>query len=55
MEHTHCFATGGENVCKTGGHYHGDLEESTQEVEYEGWFNTADAIYRIDAPNAAKC
>ncbi|KAI4596296.1 hypothetical protein KJ359_005425 [Pestalotiopsis sp. 9143b] len=54
MEHTHCFATGGEHACRTGGHYHGDLDETMLEVEYEGWFNTADAIYRIDAPNDAK-
>jgi hypothetical protein len=45
MEHTHCFSAGGENK---GGHYHYD--ESGEDVEYEGYFNTARAIYRVDRP-----
>lgn len=45
IEHTHCFTTDGSN---RGGHYHHDLEG--EEVEYEGYFNTAKAIYRIDRP-----
>jgi hypothetical protein len=45
MEHTHCFGAGGENK---GGHYHYD--EGGDEVEYEGYFNTARVIYRIDRP-----
>lgn len=45
MEHTHCFTTDGSN---RGGHYHYDLEG--EDVEYEAYFNTAKAIYRIDKP-----
>jgi hypothetical protein len=45
MEHTHCFSAGGENK---GGHYHYD--EHGEEVEYEGYFNTAKVIYRVDKP-----
>jgi hypothetical protein len=45
MEHTHCFSAGGENK---GGHYHYD--EGGEDVEYEGYFNAARAIYRIDRP-----
>ncbi|KAM0717785.1 hypothetical protein Q7P37_006117 [Cladosporium fusiforme] len=44
MEHTHCFSVGGEHK---GGHYHYDLGG---EVEYEAYFNTAKAVYRIDKP-----
>ena len=43
MEHTHCF--GGEGV---GGHYHYDLEG--EEVEYDGYFNIVEKVYRIDRP-----
>jgi len=43
MEHTHCFSAHGE-----GGHYHFDC--TPDEVEYEAYFNTAKAIYRIDQP-----
>ena len=45
MEHTHCFTNDGSN---RGGHYHYDLEG--EDVEYEAYFNTAKAIYRIDRP-----
>jgi hypothetical protein len=45
MEHTHCFSAGGENK---GGHYHYD--EGGEDVEYEGYFNAARAIHRIDRP-----
>lgn len=40
MEHTHCFSTNGSN---SGGHYHYDLPAGVgvEEVEYEGYFNTA--------------
>jgi hypothetical protein len=44
MEHTHCFSAEGENK---GGHYHYD---EGADVEYEAYFNTAKAIYRIDRP-----
>ncbi|KAK5114520.1 hypothetical protein LTR62_002455 [Meristemomyces frigidus] len=49
MEHTHCFSAEGRDE---GGHYHGDLleEEEAGEVEYEGYFNTVRALYRIDRP-----
>lgn len=43
MEHTHCFSLGDR-----GGHYHYDLED--EEVEYEGYFNVAETIYRVDRP-----
>lgn len=46
MEHTHCFSADGEDK---GGHYHHDDLEGG-EVEYEAYFNTAKAIYRIDRP-----
>lgn len=45
MEHTHCFTNDGSN---RGGHYHYDLDG--EDVEYEAYFNTAKAIYRIDRP-----
>ena len=45
MEHTHAFTEDGSN---RGGHYHYDLDDS--EAEYEAYFNTAKAIYRIDKP-----
>jgi hypothetical protein len=43
MEHTHCFSRHGE-----GGHYHFDT--TPEEVEYEGYFNLAEVLYRIDRP-----
>jgi Domain of Unknown Function (DUF1907) len=51
MEHTHCFSVDGGN---RGGHYHNDLDETMSEVEYEGWFNIAEMLYRIDQPNRGK-
>lgn len=51
MEHTHCFAGEGPGKESRGGHYHYDLDESMGEVEYEGWFNVAEMLYRIDAPD----
>lgn len=55
MEHTHCFTVngddGGEDMpTAKGGHYHYDLEETKEEVEYEGWFNVAELLYRVDQP-----
>lgn len=48
-EHTHCFgAPEGPNAGQTGGHYHFDLDETMDVVEYEGWFNVAEVLYRID-------
>ena len=54
MEHTHCFTVDahGDDDKSTdkGGHYHYDLEETKEEVEYEGWFNVAEMLFRIDQP-----
>ena len=47
MEHTHAFSVTGANA---GGHYHYDVEESDEAVEYEAYFNTAKAIFRVDRP-----
>ncbi|KAI5458998.1 hypothetical protein BGZ63DRAFT_390103 [Mariannaea sp. PMI_226] len=52
MEHTHCFAMEGNNPNKRGGHYHFDLEATSNEIEYEGWFSVAEVLYRIDQPKA---
>lgn len=46
MEHTHCFAPGGGR----GGHYHGDADDTKDDVEYEAWLNVAEVLYRIDRP-----
>lgn len=46
IEHTHCFSSLGKDE---GGHYHYDIDEGDV-VEYEGYFNTAKAVYRIDKP-----
>lgn len=43
VEHTHCFSQHGE-----GGHYHHDT--SPEDVVYEGYFNVAEMVYRIDPP-----
>lgn len=43
IEHTHCFSNHGD-----GGHYHYDT--TPDEVEYEAYFNTAEQLHRIDAP-----
>lgn len=48
MEHTHCFGVGGPDENQKGGHYHFDLDETMDSVEYEGWFNVAETLYRID-------
>jgi len=45
MEHTHCFGRNGR-----GGHYHYDVED--EEIEYEGYFNIAEMIYRVDRPES---
>lgn len=49
MEHTHCYSAMGENA---GGHYHYDLDDADEDIEYEGYFNTAKIIYRLDRPQA---
>jgi len=46
MEHTHCFSRSGQ-----GGHYHYDVED--EEIEYEGYFNVAETIYRVDRPEVS--
>ncbi|CAN7985898.1 unnamed protein product [Ixodes hexagonus] len=43
IEHTHCFSDH-----EQGGHYHYDT--TPDEVEYLGYFNVAEWLYRIDAP-----
>ncbi|CAK7235387.1 hypothetical protein SBRCBS47491_009276 [Sporothrix bragantina] len=43
-QHTHCFSEHGE-----GGHFHHD--STPADAEYEAYFNTAKAIYRIDGPD----
>ena len=58
MEHTHCFTVdgsadaGGNEPKETakGGHYHYDLDDTKEEIEYEGWFNVAEYVYRVDQP-----
>ncbi|KAE8444626.1 hypothetical protein EG329_014374 [Mollisiaceae sp. DMI_Dod_QoI] len=53
LEHTHCFDGDGDGERERegrGGHYHGDVEETRGEVEYEGYFNVARCIYRVDRP-----
>lgn len=47
MEHTHGYSPTGANA---GGHYHYEAEGSNVEVEYEGYFNTAKVIYRVEKP-----
>ncbi|WQF78096.1 hypothetical protein CDEST_03110 [Colletotrichum destructivum] len=47
MEHTHAFSATGEDA---GGHYHFEAEGEGDVIEYEGYFNTAKAIYRVDRP-----
>jgi hypothetical protein len=53
MEHTHCFTVsgGGETETTKGGHYHYDLDDIKEEIEYEGWFNVAEYLYRVDQPS----
>ncbi|KAI3390633.1 hypothetical protein diail_9012 [Diaporthe ilicicola] len=51
-EHTHCMALDGTCTSSRAGHFHYDLEETKQIVEYEGWFNVAETLYRIDAPSS---
>lgn len=43
IEHTHCFSDHNQ-----GGHYHYDT--TPDEVEYLGYFNVAQYMYRVDAP-----
>lgn len=51
-DHTHCFIidSAEEGETRKGGHYHYDVDETKDEVEYEGWFNVAEAVYRVDKP-----
>ncbi len=50
IEHTHAFSpVKGRNA---GGHYHYDTDDSGEDVEYEGYFNTAKVLYRIEKPAA---
>ncbi|CEN60925.1 hypothetical protein ASPCAL07596 [Aspergillus calidoustus] len=46
MEHTHCYDLEGR---EKGGHYHYDLQDGG-DVEYEGYYNVAEVIYRIHRP-----
>lgn len=45
IEHTHCFNLETESEA---GHYHYDTTPGT--VEYEGYFNVAERVYRLDGP-----
>ena len=45
MEHTHCFNLEAQGEA---GHYHYDVTADT--VEYEGYFNAAERVYRLDGP-----
>lgn len=45
MEHTHCYNLDTEDEA---GHYHYDITPET--VEYEGYFNVAERVYRLDGP-----
>jgi hypothetical protein len=47
-EHTHCFGADGADDHRRGGHYHSDLDETRDSVEYEGWFNVAEVLYKVD-------
>ncbi|GJC92019.1 ester hydrolase c11orf54-like protein [Colletotrichum higginsianum] len=47
LSHTHAFSAAGEDA---GGHYHFEAEGEGDVIEYEGYFNTAKAIYRVDRP-----
>lgn len=47
MEHTHCFETDGHTK---GGHYHYDVKDGDEDVEYEAYLNPASILYRIDPP-----
>lgn len=48
MEHTHCFNLDTEDEA---GHYHYDTTPDT--IEYEGYFNLAERVYRLDGPPPA--
>ncbi|KAI4597758.1 hypothetical protein KJ359_004034 [Pestalotiopsis sp. 9143b] len=50
IEHTHCFASDGASA---GGHYHHESDGAGDSTEYEGYFNTAKMIYRIDRPTTS--
>ena len=46
MEHTHCYNL---NHKGDAGHYHFDTTPDT--IEYEGYFNVAERVYRLDGPH----
>lgn len=45
MEHTHCFNL---ETQEEAGHYHYDTTPDT--IEYEGYFNVAERVFRLDGP-----
>ncbi|PLB55489.1 DUF1907-domain-containing protein [Aspergillus steynii IBT 23096] len=47
LEHTHGYCPLGRQA---GGHYHYEVEGDGEEIEYEGYFNVAKTIYRVDRP-----
>ena len=54
-EHTHCFSTEGDGIeggGRGGGHYHYDVDETRDVVEYEAWYNVAEELWRVDRPGA---
>lgn len=48
IEHTHAFSA----RANAGGHYHYEADGSADDIEYEGYFNTASVIYRIARPES---
>ncbi|KAI1610292.1 hypothetical protein EDD36DRAFT_321380 [Exophiala viscosa] len=50
MEHTHCFSESGDSHTDKGGHYHYDVDDTKDRVEYHAWFNVAEYVYRVDHP-----
>lgn len=46
--HTHCFGADDADENRRGGHYHFDLDETMDTVEYEGWLNVSEVLYKID-------
>ncbi|KAF2018430.1 DUF1907-domain-containing protein [Aaosphaeria arxii CBS 175.79] len=47
MEHSHGFSA---TKADAGGHYHYDMDGHNEDIEYEGYFNVANFIYRIAKP-----
>ncbi|KAK4940304.1 hypothetical protein LTR10_019520 [Elasticomyces elasticus] len=50
VEHTHCFTESSDSHTDKGGHYHYDVDDTKDTVEYHAWFNVAEYVYRVDPP-----